>query len=205
MKDEGRTILLVTHDMEQIERFCDRAMLLDRGEILAIGEPPLIAREYNRLNVEHTAQQLDGSSGGDMRGAAEIVRAWAENAAGEPVGSLAQGEACGVCVEVAMHEPVDDPVFTVTLRDETHRVVFATSSQWDRGPTGAYGRGERAVVRVRFENWLSPGRYTVSSSVTRAGGQTLAAREAIATMMVYGTRDTGGVVDLPHEFEVGEP
>jgi hypothetical protein len=205
MKDEGRTIVLVTHDMEQVERFCDRAMLLERGRILAIGEPPLIAREYNRLNVEHAAQQLDRVSDGEVHRAVEVVRAWVENSAGERVASLAQGELCSVCVEVAVHEPVEDPVFTVTLRDETHRVVFAANSQCDRGPTGPYRPGQRPVVRMRFTNWLCPGRYTVSSSVTRGAGPILTVHEEIAAMMVYGTRDTGGVVDLPHEFEVGEP
>ena len=205
MKDEGRTILLVTHDMEQIERFCDRAMLLERGEVVAIGEPALIARQYNRLNVEHAARQLERSTGEEAHGAVEIVRAWFENCAGEPVDSLAQGEPCAVCVEVAVHQPVHDPVFTVTLRDEAHRVVFAASTQWEGGPTGPYRPGQRPVVRVRFENWLSPGRYTVSSSVNRGAGPALTAREEVAAMMVYGTRATGGVVDLPHEFDVREP
>ncbi len=31
-KRDGRTILLVTHDMDQVQRFCDRAMLLERGD-----------------------------------------------------------------------------------------------------------------------------------------------------------------------------
>ena len=33
MKDEGRTIVFVTHDMGAVERFCDRAMLLEHGEV----------------------------------------------------------------------------------------------------------------------------------------------------------------------------
>src|SRR5579884_33200 len=37
LKREGRTILFVTHDMGAVERFCDRAMLMDRGKMIAIG------------------------------------------------------------------------------------------------------------------------------------------------------------------------
>jgi ABC-type polysaccharide/polyol phosphate transport system ATPase subunit len=203
LKDEGRTILLVTHDMAQVERFCDRAMLLEHGEIVDIGEPPLIARQYNRLNVEHATQGgLGHPSGAGGSGAVEIAEAWFESATGERAGSLAQGEDCAVCVEAIVREPVDDPVFTVTLRDETHRVVFATSSRWDHGPTGSYGPGERPVVQVRFENWLSPGRYSVSCSIARGPGAMLAVAEEIAVAAVHGTRDTGGVVDLPHQLEV---
>src|SRR5581483_6951361 len=54
LKREGRTILFVTHDMSAIERFCDRAMLLDKGRMLALGEPAAIARHYNELNFGAT-------------------------------------------------------------------------------------------------------------------------------------------------------
>ncbi len=39
LKREGRTILFVTHDMHSVERFCDRAMLLERGHMTEIGDP----------------------------------------------------------------------------------------------------------------------------------------------------------------------
>jgi ABC-type polysaccharide/polyol phosphate transport system ATPase subunit/ABC-type polysaccharide/polyol phosphate export permease len=54
LKRAGRTILFVTHDMAAIERFCDRAMLLDRGEVAAIGGPQQIAREYEEANRDRS-------------------------------------------------------------------------------------------------------------------------------------------------------
>ena len=56
-RDDGRTILLVTHDMEQVQRFCDRAMLLDRGRVVAIGEPRSVARQYTQLNFATPAER----------------------------------------------------------------------------------------------------------------------------------------------------
>ena len=202
MKDEGRTVLLVTHSMEQVERFCDRAMLLERGEILAVDEPPLIARQYNELNFERAVKELGAATSAHGVGGVEIGSAWFENLAGEPVDLLSQGETCCACVEATVRQAVDDPLITLTLRDESHRVVFATSSNWDHGPTGRYLPGQSVVARVRFENWLAPGRYTVSSSISQGRGAKLSVREEIATLMVYGTRETGGIVDLPHDFEV---
>ena len=35
---EGRTIVLVTHDMSAVERFCDRAMLIDHGRVQRAGD-----------------------------------------------------------------------------------------------------------------------------------------------------------------------
>jgi len=50
LKQEGRTVLVVTHDMAMVERFCDRALILDAGRLVEIGEPEEIARSYDRLN-----------------------------------------------------------------------------------------------------------------------------------------------------------
>jgi ABC-type polysaccharide/polyol phosphate transport system ATPase subunit/ABC-type polysaccharide/polyol phosphate export permease len=51
LKRERRTIVLVTHDMEAVERHCDRAILLDRGRVAAIGAPGEIADAYRRENA----------------------------------------------------------------------------------------------------------------------------------------------------------
>ena len=37
LRDEGKTIVFVTHDMGSLQRFCHRAMLLERGEMVEIG------------------------------------------------------------------------------------------------------------------------------------------------------------------------
>jgi ABC-type polysaccharide/polyol phosphate transport system ATPase subunit/ABC-type polysaccharide/polyol phosphate export permease len=56
LRDEGRTVVLVTHDMGAVERFCDRAMLLHRGELVEMGDPTAIARDYKRLNEDPDAR-----------------------------------------------------------------------------------------------------------------------------------------------------
>src|SRR5437773_6453730 len=50
MRDEGRTIVLVTHDMGSLNRFCHRALLLERGSAVHIGEPHEVADRYLELN-----------------------------------------------------------------------------------------------------------------------------------------------------------
>src|SRR3954463_16018882 len=47
LKAVGKTIVFVTHDMSSVERFCDRAMLIERGRIVKIDQPRVIARAYN--------------------------------------------------------------------------------------------------------------------------------------------------------------
>lgn len=49
-KAEKQTIVLVTHDMESVRRFCTRAMLIENGEIIEYGEPNKVASKYSQLN-----------------------------------------------------------------------------------------------------------------------------------------------------------
>jgi ABC-type polysaccharide/polyol phosphate transport system ATPase subunit len=51
LKADGRTVVLVTHNMPLVERFCDRALLLESGRIEAVGEPAAIVDAYHRVNA----------------------------------------------------------------------------------------------------------------------------------------------------------
>src|SRR5207302_9918374 len=53
MRDEGRTIVLVTHDMASVNRYCHRAMLLERGEMVEIGDLHQVTDRYLELNFAH--------------------------------------------------------------------------------------------------------------------------------------------------------
>src|SRR4051794_29923182 len=50
LRREGRTIVLVTHDMEMVARFCHRAMLITSGEIEMIGDPSRVGQRYLERN-----------------------------------------------------------------------------------------------------------------------------------------------------------
>jgi ABC-2 type transport system permease protein len=50
-KEEGRTVLFVSHSMSAIKGFCDRALLLDSGKVLALGDAASVAEDYLELNV----------------------------------------------------------------------------------------------------------------------------------------------------------
>lgn len=49
-KASGQTVVLVTHDMETVKKFCNRAVLIQDGTIIKEGDPVQVADEYSRLN-----------------------------------------------------------------------------------------------------------------------------------------------------------
>jgi ABC-type polysaccharide/polyol phosphate transport system ATPase subunit len=205
LRREGRTIVLVTHDMNAVERFCDRAMLIDRGRVLTMGLSHQIALAYNELNFGRLVEAEATEEGryGDQA-MAEIKEAWFEDDHGQRITDLAQGQPCTVCMDVRFHAAMDEPIFAFHLRNEPRHTVFATSSDWRMEGVGSFRAGESAQVRVRFDNWLAPNRYTVSPSVAHAGAgaDLVDLREDLAQIVVHATRTTGGIIDVPHEFSV---
>jgi ABC-type polysaccharide/polyol phosphate transport system ATPase subunit len=205
LKKRGRTVVLVTHDMTGIERFCNRAMLLDRGRVIDLGEPASIARQYNMLNFDR------GRHGVFERGelpaleglAAEILHAWFESSTGEKVVSAPQGKPCTVKLDVRFRAEAVDPVFAIGFFDELGHVAFVAHSHIEHGPSGRFHAGEKVIVAVEFENWLAPGRYHLTASVYRDMDAGLHdKREDFGTLIVYSNKPAGGVVDLPHSFQI---
>jgi ABC-type polysaccharide/polyol phosphate transport system ATPase subunit len=206
MKSEGRTILFVTHDMSAVERFCDRAILIERGRIIADDDPTTIARKYNEVNFGRLgiAEGEETERFGDHR-QAEITRAWFEDASGEQAATLAQNEPAVACFEVEFHEAAGNPIFEIAIRNEFGALVYATSSLYDNmRATGVFKTGQRAIVRVKFDNVLAPSRYLLSPAVRPSGSpdDLLDQRNDLATVIVHSNRLSGGVVDLDREFSV---
>ena len=208
LRREGRTILFVTHDMSAVERFCHRAMLLEKGRMIALGEPAAIARRYNELNFGRTIHELSDEVGEAAERRrdrdAEIVDAWFEDPAGQRITSVAHRDSAVACVEVRFNAALEEPIFGVTLRNDVGGTVFATTTAFDETATGRFEAGEQVVVRLRFETWFTPTSYTLTPSVARAGtgSDAIDLRPDLATIVVHGGHFTTGVVDVPHAFEV---
>jgi ABC-type polysaccharide/polyol phosphate transport system ATPase subunit len=200
LKRAGKTIVFVTHDMTAVERFCDRAMLLERGRILELGDPHSVARAYNEINF---GRLPEGDV--DPHRAAEIRAAWFETADGTRVVEVAPAEPLTLCMEVRFHEEIAQPRFHFHLRNDLHHTVFATSTDLHDTDTGSYVPGDTVVVRARTDNWLVPGRYFLSPTLARFGAgafEALDVRMNLSTVTVEGKRDFDGMVDIPHTIDI---
>jgi ABC-type polysaccharide/polyol phosphate transport system ATPase subunit len=209
LKRSDRTIVFVTHDMSAVERFCDRAMLLERGKMVEIGDPARVARSYREINFGRLVHEPEGGgvTHAPTAAPAQITSAWFEDVDGERIISAAHGDVCFACFEVEFHEPLSDPIFGFTVRNDAGATIFATTTALTSVQTGEFSSGQTTVVRMRFENWLTASRYALSPSVARSGTgeDVLDVQEDMATLLVHGWHFTGGVTNLPHEFEVRGP
>ena len=202
--DEGRTILLVTHDMNAVQRFCDRAMLLDDGRLIDVGAPRAIARRYDEVNLARYGRAQSPSTPHAGDGSAAIADVWVEDEDGSRVEALTHGRRCRIRMEVELRAQAADPAFGFMVTDEQGRAVLSIASDATRPRTGTFPAGERITMGVAFDCVLAPGRYFVSPEVRHHGASRgfMDHRENAASFAVTGGREGAGMVDLPHQVEI---
>jgi ABC-type polysaccharide/polyol phosphate transport system ATPase subunit len=200
MRDEGRTILFVTHDMGAVKKFCHRAMLLERGDVKLIGAPDEVANNYIELNFGREVQHEEAGEERYGDQTAEIVEAWFEDEQGERQQVLSQGEPCRYRMRVVFNQETVNPQFAVLIESAEKHPLFATSTDTIQSRTGTFGPGDEATFSVSFENLFTPGRLFASPWVVNRGGGLLDRRPQFSSVVVSGTSQTGGVVDLPHDI-----
>jgi ABC-type polysaccharide/polyol phosphate transport system ATPase subunit len=210
IREAGKTILLVTHDMGAVHRFCDRAMLLERGRVIEIGDPDDVGNRYLELNFSEAARN-DAASERDLGstdrmgdGSAEIVEAWFEDETGQRVATIPSGGRCSFAARVRFDADVDDPLFGLVLQNDRKDTVLAASNLWSNPTQGRFVAGREVTYRVTFDNLLVPGRYQATPAVARQGGGIawIDRRERMLSLLVSGMARTDAVVDLPYEVQV---
>jgi ABC-type polysaccharide/polyol phosphate transport system ATPase subunit len=204
-KREGRTVIYVTHDLDTVERFCDRAMWLEGGEIEAVGAPHDVIRAYRQRDIElaqaeHHARRQTAARWGD--GAAEIVEAWIEDAAGQRQEVISQGETVTFKARARFVEAMEDPILGVTFKGEDGKAVFITNTLFDRVATGSFEPGDEVEYAIRFALQFGDGDHTASPAIAHDDTRMADWRDDFVTFRVQGERHTGGSVDLPHETDV---
>jgi ABC-type polysaccharide/polyol phosphate transport system ATPase subunit len=206
LKREQRTVVFVTHDLATVERFCDRAVLLERGEVVADGDPREVIHTYRQRDLEQervaaAASADTGTRWGD--GTARVVEAWLEDEAGARQIVLPQGRPATFRARVRFEGDMDSPIFGVIVKAENGEHVFVTNTMLDGVDTGSFRAGDEVVYSVRFELHLAEGRSTASPAVAHQDAQRFADWwEDGLSFAVRGERHSGGLVDLPHRTQI---
>jgi ABC-type Fe3+/spermidine/putrescine transport system ATPase subunit len=204
MRDEGKTIVFVTHDMSALRRFCHRALLLERGSMVHLGEPKDVADRYLEINFgrDPDTPSATGARTGD--GDARVVEVWVEDAEGQRLHAVPQGQRITLRVRVDFLVDVEDPQASVYVHNEDQKAVLVTSSWVQHEASGRFSAGERAQFSFSFENVLAPGRYSpVVNLAHRGSGLDVMDRyERAFSFLVTATVAQGGIVDLPTEVAI---
>jgi ABC-type polysaccharide/polyol phosphate transport system ATPase subunit len=206
MKGEGKTIILVTHEMAAVETYCDRAMLISEGKIEGLGDPAEVASKYLQLNFSDAAKESSGSpgsgSGQDAEGDIALLGAWVEDRDGKRTKNVEHGEPIRIFAEVEVKEEVLGLAIGFMLANSDGLGMFEFGGPVEEDDRGTLKAGQRVRIETEVENPLAAGRYFVHCGVHRqpVGGKNLALYvENAADFLVYGGSGLRGVLSLEHE------
>lgn len=157
-REQGGSVLFVSHDLNAIRLFCDRAMLLSHGQMLWLGDPETAVNRFYELMGAKTlaSETTDGYGNGLVR----FTHAFLENEHGQRQEAFVSGDAVRVRFFWTSSEPVREVTFGFTIRDRFGQDIFGTNGALLGQPMDVNGPGS-AIFRIQALN-IAPGEYTIS-------------------------------------------
>jgi ABC-type polysaccharide/polyol phosphate transport system ATPase subunit len=214
MRESGKTIVLVTHDMSAVETFCDRAMMIHDGDLIAEGEPEEVARSYYRINFEEApddpqAIQMSAdalaAADAEIDAHTELVEAQLLNESGEVVSGVEQGSPIGFRAVFEARSELRNPVFSVLCSSRTGTHVFGFRRPLAHGDDENVEvvPGQRIELSGTVANPLAPGKYVLSCWISREAERGEVAFQAVGltAFVVYGTGHPLGLVEVDAEVQ----
>lgn len=164
-RNDGRTIVLVTHDLGSVKNMCDRAIWLTHGAISGEGDPSELVEAYTEQMLGENIRSSDGSI---RRGSGEIQITSIEILVGgseTPVKRFRTGDDVRLRMRYRADKAIPRPVFGFAIESLGGAVVTSPCTR-DVGlvPEQVTGSG---VVDISLESVaLLPGTYDIHTSVT---------------------------------------
>lgn len=167
---EGTTLLFVSHDKTAVLALCNRAILLNQGEILKDGNPEEVTDYYNallaqkenkyKIKQEKTAtgkvQTISGS------GEATIEEVTLYNKAGEIVEAVNVAEELTLKIKVKINEDIPSLVLGYAIKDRYGQVIFGTNT-WNYKQTIENPRKDAIyIISIEFKANFSEAEYYIT-------------------------------------------
>jgi len=120
IKRQGRTVIIVSHNIRHIERICSSAILLEHGRILQAGKPADVCNRYYDESDRRIHKQAGTSTGGrGMRlansGEVELLGVVIRDASGNEVTAVEYGSDITISVAYRVHVELVKPIFGVGI------------------------------------------------------------------------------------------
>jgi len=205
-KDEGVSIMFVTHSMGDVRTLCDRVILLDKGRVLKDGPPDEIVDFYNamiaekenaKLSIEQRREQngwlLTRSGTGEARvDSLELV-----DEAGNSLAVAQVGQRVELTLKAKINADLPRLVLGYMIRDKQGHVVWGTNTWHTRQVQDDLCKGETVVFRLPFTCKLGPGSYSVSPALVSTDTHLVDNFEWVDNLLVF------DVVNLDHDTFIG--
>lgn len=199
IQKKGKTILFVSHDLSMVQSLCSSVVLLDRGQVLHVGQPIDGINEYRRLMALRLEEQFRQGRGGERKevskvptsevmtdsttrkgevfrygnGLARFIDYQIMSENGELSDHFLIGETIVIRLKAEFLEQCDRPSIGVLIRTLSGIEIGGTSTFHQEKEVTPMSAGETLTVEFSYKNTLYPGQYSVSfgvSEVFESGG-----------------------------------
>jgi ABC-type polysaccharide/polyol phosphate transport system ATPase subunit len=201
---QGKTLVLVTHDMATVQAFCDRALLIHDGDQRYLGNPEEAALRYYRLNFGAGARAGNPEAPASVPDVnVKLLDVWLEDEQGERVANVEQDKPFTLQLIAESRHDLHQPVFNFHCLNEDGAWVFAFDKALADDAAAVVPRGERVQLTAQLANPLVPGRYSLECWVSRSRAEGAIALHVLKLLdfFVYGTRPGVGSVSAQADVQ----
>jgi lipopolysaccharide transport system ATP-binding protein len=208
MKEQGVTIIMVSHDPAPIVNFCNRAILIDKGNILSQGKPSDILEMYQALEyskgMKLDAKVLEIQNIEFGNESVELVNCKITNVKDEQKDKFFVGDTCKIHITYTSKDIEDNVSVGIQIKNKIGTIVFGSNTNWiNKNLCFLDG-----VMHIYFELPLNLGEGDYSISVAavenKRNPQTVYSwKEKVAKFQIIseGLANFGGEVYLPIQVE----
>jgi lipopolysaccharide transport system ATP-binding protein len=167
-RQEGTTLLFVSHDRNAIQSLCNRAILLEDGAVIKDGNPEEVMDFYNAIIAEKgnstvEVKQLDNGKVQTRSGTeeAQVEGIALYNARGEAVESVTVGEPVELRVKAKVVQALETLVFGYGIKDRLGQVMYGTNTWHTKQVIHNPQAGDEYLFTISFPANLGVGSYSV--------------------------------------------
>ncbi|MEJ7582548.1 MAG: ABC transporter ATP-binding protein [Acidimicrobiales bacterium] len=203
IRDNGSTVVVVSHNLNMIRRMCDRSLVVHGGQVRYDGETKGALALYHELLAE--PDEVDGDvllpGGHRIDVAARMTRLRLLGADGRSTAHVNAGDEVVACVDVAFEREVPEPIVGFSVISELGIHVYGDFGPATNGQRRTFRAGEQATFQARVTLGLTTGSYTAGMSL--ASGDTMLPIAVPPTQLAFFVANQShakGIADLGARF-----
>lgn len=196
-KKSGVTLILVSHDLGAIRRYCEKTLFLNKGEQVAFGPTNKIIDSYVYMPKGQRTEEKEKPEAPPniYEGKAMITDVQFLDKNNNETDRFMSGDLINICISYSCWEKIDKPLFGIAIYDEKDTYLFGTNNALKNyNIRDAYGEG-KIIFEIKSIPFLQ-GRFYVSIGL-RDGHDMKSIYDlkakAYSIIVVNTTKDTGTV------------
>lgn len=199
--NQGKTIVLVTHDMGAVVNMCDRAILLDHSKVKDIGKPQDLVNKYLFDQNEIREIVMSPSEKSNSKKIVQINKVDFLNDEGKKLRTFQTGSQMNIQISYTSLQTIEDIVFGIAITDQQGNTIFGTNTMMQGMTDFSIDKGTGKITfRINKLNLLAGNYQLTVAAHSHTFDNYDWQDKAYEFTIVGGDNSVTGVVSLPIEF-----